>query len=109
MCGARVKAPDGVGVRAESVEGASISGRSWNWGVQVQGRLGAGELCLRRDWLLQVGSQVAGRVPLCSSECPRTLSVDQARLELRDPPASFSQLLGFRSSHPEWLVFVFVF
>ena len=31
-----------------------------------------------------------GRVSLCSPGCPGTLPVDQAGLELRDPPASDS-------------------
>jgi hypothetical protein len=35
------------------------------------------------------------RVSLCSPGCLRTYSVDQAGLELRNPPASASQVLGF--------------
>jgi hypothetical protein len=62
------------------------------------------------------------RVSLCSPGCPGTHSVDQAGLELRDPPASASQVLGlkacattarlspllwrvsgaFAGSHPKW-------
>jgi hypothetical protein len=34
------------------------------------------------------------RVSLCSPGCPGTHSVDQAGLELRNPPASASQVLG---------------
>jgi hypothetical protein len=34
------------------------------------------------------------RVSLCSPGCPGTHSVDQAGLELRNPPASDSQVLG---------------
>jgi hypothetical protein len=34
------------------------------------------------------------RVSLCSLGCPRTHFVDQAGLELRNPPASASQVLG---------------
>jgi hypothetical protein len=34
------------------------------------------------------------RVSLCSSGCPGTHSIDQAGLELRNPPASASQVLG---------------
>ena len=37
------------------------------------------------------------RVSLCSSGCPRTHSVDQAGLELRNPPASASQVLGLKA------------
>jgi hypothetical protein len=33
------------------------------------------------------------RVSLCSPGCPETHSVDQAGLELRNPPASASQVL----------------
>ena len=35
-------------------------------------------------------------VSLCSSGCPETHSVDQAGLELRNPPASASQVLGLK-------------
>ncbi|GAB1286311.1 Protein SCAI [Apodemus speciosus] len=36
------------------------------------------------------------RVSLCSPGCPGTYSVDQAGLELRNPPASASQVLGLK-------------
>jgi hypothetical protein len=36
------------------------------------------------------------RVSLCSPSCPGTHSVDQADLELRDPPVSASQVLGLK-------------
>jgi hypothetical protein len=36
------------------------------------------------------------RVSLCSPGCPRIHSVDQAGLELRNPPASASQVLGLK-------------
>jgi hypothetical protein len=36
------------------------------------------------------------RVSLCSLGCPETHSVDQAGLELRNPPASASQVLGLK-------------
>jgi hypothetical protein len=35
------------------------------------------------------------RVSLCSPGCPGTHSVDQAGLELRNPPVSASQVLFF--------------
>jgi hypothetical protein len=38
-----------------------------------------------------------GRVSLCSSGCPGTHSVDQAGLELRNLPASASQVLGLKA------------
>ena len=34
---------------------------------------------------------------LCSPGCPGTLFVDQAGLELRNPPASASQVLGVKA------------
>jgi hypothetical protein len=37
------------------------------------------------------------RVSLCSSGCPGTHFVDQASLELRNPPASGSQVLGLKA------------
>jgi hypothetical protein len=36
-------------------------------------------------------------VSLCSPGCPRTHSVDQAGLKLRNPPASASQVLGLKA------------
>jgi hypothetical protein len=54
------------------------------------------------------------RVSLYSPGCPRTHSVDQAGLELRNPPASASQVLGLKAcatmpgllflnnSHSDW-------
>jgi hypothetical protein len=37
------------------------------------------------------------RVSLCSPRCPGTHSVDQAGLELRNPPASASRVLGLKA------------
>jgi hypothetical protein len=37
------------------------------------------------------------RVSLCSPGCPGILSVDQAGLELRNPPASASRVLGLKA------------
>jgi hypothetical protein len=37
------------------------------------------------------------RVSLCSLGCPGTHSVDQAGLELRNPPASASLVLGLKA------------
>jgi hypothetical protein len=37
------------------------------------------------------------RVSLCSSGCLGTHAVDQADLELRNPPASVSQVLGLKA------------
>jgi hypothetical protein len=48
------------------------------------------------------------RVSLYSPGCPRTHSVDQAGLELRNPPASASQVLGFKGvRHHAWRVICF--
>jgi hypothetical protein len=43
------------------------------------------------------------RVSLCSPGCPGTHFVVQAGLELRNPPASASRVLG----HHAWLTFIF--
>jgi hypothetical protein len=37
------------------------------------------------------------RISLCSPGCPGTHFVDQAGLELRDPPASTSRVLGLKA------------
>jgi hypothetical protein len=37
------------------------------------------------------------RVSLCSPGCPGTHSVDQVGLQLRNPPASASQVLGLKA------------
>jgi hypothetical protein len=37
------------------------------------------------------------RVSLCSPGCPGTHSVDQAGLELRNPPVSALQVLGLKA------------
>jgi hypothetical protein len=49
------------------------------------------------------------RVSLCSPGCPGTHFVDQAGLELRNPPASASQVLGLKACmrhyHPAYFAF----
>jgi hypothetical protein len=48
-------------------------------------------------------------ISLCSPGCPRTHSVDQAGLELRNPPAFASRVLGLKARATTfWLHFVFV-
>jgi hypothetical protein len=48
------------------------------------------------------------RVSLCSPGCPGTYSVDQAGLELRNLPASASQVLGLKVYvTTAWLIFFF--
>jgi hypothetical protein len=45
---------------------------------------------------------------LCSPGCPGTHSVDQAGLELRNPPASASQVLGLKVyATTAWLLLIF--
>jgi hypothetical protein len=48
------------------------------------------KLLQKENKLLFGGGGVRDRVSLCSSGCPGTHSVDQAGLELRNPPASAS-------------------
>ena len=49
------------------------------------------------------------RVSLCSTACPGTHSVDQAGLELRNPPASASQVLGLKAcTTTAWLRSIFL-
>jgi hypothetical protein len=48
------------------------------------------------------------RVSLCSPGCPETHSVDQAGLELRNPPAPASQVLGLKTcATTAWPGYVF--
>jgi hypothetical protein len=51
------------------------------------------------------------RVSLCSSGCSGTHSVDQAGLELRNPPASASRVLGLKvcATMPGWFFCLFVY
>jgi hypothetical protein len=44
-------------------------------------------------WFLEIGD----RISLYSSHCPRTHSVDQTGLKLRNPPASASRVLGLKA------------
>jgi hypothetical protein len=47
---------------------------------------------------------VRDRVSLYSPGCPGTHSVDQAGLELRNPPASASQVLGLKAMFLKYLI-----
>jgi hypothetical protein len=51
------------------------------------------------------------RVSLCSPGCPGTHFVDQAGLELRNPPASASQVLGLKTcaTMPGGFIFYYLF
>jgi hypothetical protein len=46
------------------------------------------------------GGAFQDRVSLCNSGCPGTHTVNQSGLELRDPPASASQVLGLKVCTP---------
>jgi hypothetical protein len=48
-------------------------------------------------WVFYLFLFFPDRVSLYSSGCPETHSVDQASLELRNPPASASQVLGLKA------------
>ena len=48
------------------------------------------------------------RVSLCSPGCPGTHSVDQAGLELRNPPASASQVLGLKVYIHVYIKYIYV-
>jgi hypothetical protein len=51
---------------------------------------------------------VRDRVSLCIPGCPGAHFVDQAGLELRNPPASASQVLGLKAcATTAWLAFFF--
>ena len=46
---------------------------------------------------------------MCRPDCPGTNSVDQAALQLRNPPASASQVLGLKvCTTTAWLWEVFI-
>ena len=52
------------------------------------------------------GRGVRDKLSLCSPGCPGTHSVDQVGLELRNPPASASQVLGLKvCATTAWLCF----
>jgi hypothetical protein len=48
-------------------------------------------------------------VSLCSPGCLRTHSVDQVGLELRNPPASASQVLGLKVCATTAWLYLFIF
>ena len=61
-------------------------------------------MCRRSHWSVLMDSLLVlfcfvfqDRVSLCSPDCPGTHFVDQAGLELRNPPASASQVLGLKA------------
>jgi hypothetical protein len=52
---------------------------------------------IQRIFFFWRGGGVRDRVSLCGPGCPGTHSVDQAGHELRNPPASASQVLGLKA------------
>jgi hypothetical protein len=48
-------------------------------------------------WLVGFGFGFQDRVSIYSPGCPETHFVDQAGLELRNPPASASRMLGLKT------------
>jgi hypothetical protein len=54
-------------------------------------------LWLEVSELDDLGAGDRDRVSLCSPGCPGIHSVDQTGLELRNPPASASQVLGLKA------------
>jgi hypothetical protein len=74
-----------------------LLGPGWSWARQRSSRSSC--LCLptlARFLFVFFFLVFRDRVSQCSSGCPRTHSVDQAGLELRNPPASASQVLGLK-------------
>ena len=53
--------------------------------------------CSNTESSCLLGLVFRDRVSLCNPGCPRTHSVDQASLELRNPPASASQVLVLKA------------
>jgi hypothetical protein len=70
-----------------------INKNSWKWKRKEKKDLGFFGFLV--GWLV-----FRDRVSLYSSGCPGTHSVDQAGLELRNPPASASRVLGLKA----WLL-----
>jgi hypothetical protein len=57
---------------------------------------GQSSLCISYFFLFFLFFVFLRQVSLCSPGCPGTHSVDQAGLELRNPPASASRVLGLK-------------
>ena len=68
------------------IEGKEVKSVVWPWGCITFPRVSE----LGVVWFLR------DRVSLCIPVRPGTYSVDQASFELRDPPASASQVLGLQ-------------
>jgi hypothetical protein len=66
-------------------------------------------VCLSVSVSLSLSLDFRDRVSLCSPGCPGTHSVDQAGLELRNPPAFASQALGLKAcTTTAWLQIYFL-
>jgi hypothetical protein len=71
---------------------------SLNWDFPVPGTGGPWQLPISSFSILFFYLFIfRDRVSLCSPGCPGTHSIDQAGLELRNPPASASQVLGLKA------------
>jgi len=51
---------------------------------------------MSENWFVLFAGLLRQDFFMCNSECPQTCSVDQAGLNLRDPPAFASQVLGLK-------------
>jgi hypothetical protein len=74
----------------------------WTWIFLSEVILYSHSGCSSRDmalygWEKSTLNLIRDRVSLCSPGCPGTHSVDQAGLELRNSPASASQVLGLKA------------
>jgi hypothetical protein len=68
------------------------------WGeIPLSGWMGGGEVRKRAGGRSFLGEGGWDRVSLFSPGCPGTHFVDQAGLELRNPPASASRVLGLKA------------
>jgi hypothetical protein len=68
--------------------------RKWNpW----RNKHGSSASAIQMPPATYCGGGVRDRVSLCSPGCPGTHSVDQAGLELRNPPAAASRVLGLKA------------
>ncbi|GAB1294718.1 M-phase inducer phosphatase 1 [Apodemus speciosus] len=88
-------------VKADALEPTQLLHQSLSLTTSLKGTI---ENILDSDPRDLIGDFSKDRVSLCSPGCPGTHSVDQAGLELRNPPASASQVLGLKAcaTTPGW-------
>jgi hypothetical protein len=80
----------------------STSSRAGHWTRALQSSVWGGHGLKKGAWQLIIAWEVVflvfrDRVSLCSLGCSGTHFVDQASLELRNPPASASRVLGLKA------------